>query len=118
MGYYASGNGSITFKDKLTREERDAVFQLLSDAFACDWCDLKDGNNVSTSFSIWNSEKYYDDEVRHALDSAAETAEIKDGEIEYVGEDGSLWRFIYRPHDLTTVGRGRWEEQSGRVVYD
>ena len=35
---------------------------------------------------------------------------IESEEIEYVGEDASLWRFIYKD--------GAWVEQNGRVVYE
>ena len=115
MGYYASGNGAITFKRILTDKEVNAVDDILCEAFECDYCEIRE----KSSFSIWNSEKYHGDSVEYALRNAAKVAEIEDGEIEYVGEDGSLWRFIYVPNDdPTTICRGHWEEQSGRVVYD
>lgn len=106
MGYYANGSGSIEFSRTLTEKEIDLVYDVLSAALECEAYTM----HCITRFDIWGNEKYYGDTVMDALSGAARVAPIHEGEIDYVGEDGELWRLIYRD--------GNWIEESGRVVYE
>lgn len=113
MGYYASGSGNIVYQRALTNEEYDQIETALRDAFEdVDGVEnetiIKRGFGKSW-FDFWNSDKYYEDEVLEALETAAKVAPIEEGCIEYRGEDGALWRFIYK--------NGNWIEQGGEVVY-
>lgn len=112
MGYYANGKGNVTFKEVLSEEKYNKAKEILSEAFECDGVrefQMTNTTEPATYFDLWNFEKYYGDEVERALRDVAKLGEIADGEIDYVGEDDSLWRFIYR--------NGSWYEENGSVVY-
>ena len=104
MGYYADGNGYIEFKEALSEELFRKVMEVLGEAFECD---RAIGDTQSVCF--WNCEKYYADEVETALLAAADLAPIKEGEIEYIGEDRTIWHFIFKD--------GGWVEENGYAVY-
>ena len=116
MGYYASGNGSITFKKVLPDELFQKVKDVLSDVFECDgireWKSFKKSDLI-TEIDIWSGDKYYEDDVIDALRETAELAgcEIDEGCISYCGEDHSLWRFTF---DKDT---NSWLEENGHVEY-
>ena len=105
MGYYADGSGLIKYKKPLNGHEISEVYKKLGDVFETDY----DANESRTVFYISSSGKYYEEDVIDTLRSVAEIAKIDEGEIEYVGEDYGMWRFIYKDDE--------WEEQEGRVVY-
>lgn len=111
MGYYADGNGCITFKRKLSENDISRIEEILNEAFedVSVW-ERQDTGRYEADISDYGG-KYYEDSVINALASLAEEFELKSGEIEYVGEDQSLWRFIWRQKTNT------WEEQTGHVVY-
>lgn len=113
MGYYADGSGSITFLAP-TGKEIDEIYSILSDVFDM-WGRPKlkgtDSPPSEFTFDISASDKYYEDEVYDAFHAVEKICPIKDGCIEYCGQDGEHWRIIYR-EDLG------WTEQAGRVVYD
>jgi hypothetical protein len=106
MGYYADGSGSIRFARQLTQDEHDRVYEALNEVFEV-WQSTPPKESV---FDFYSSEKYNDDIVLEALNSAAQVAPIADGEIDYVGEDGCFWRFIFRG--------GVWDEENGRIIYE
>ena len=43
----------------------------------------------------------------------AKIAPIKDGELSYIGEDDSLWRFRF-----VQDGGWGWVEENGHIVYE
>ena len=112
MEYYANGSGSIIFKEVLPEAVfgriKDKLQKVLEADGSTKWKPMTSSPEVSY-VDIWDSEKYYGDEVETVLNEVAEMAEIEEGSIEYVGEDDSLWRFIYRD--------GKWHEESGHVEY-
>ena len=113
MGYYANGNGFVDFGSRLNDVDFQKAKEILSCAFETDgtqdFIDSKT-NIVRTVFDIWNNEKYYGDDVEAALADAAAIAPIEDGEICYVGEDNTFWRFIWKDD--------KWVEENGEVVYE
>ena len=105
MSYYAKGSGRLVFSSALSDDKVRKIENILDQnlfEFDCD------GKN----FDIWCYCKYYEDEVESALEEISEVAELKEGYIEYCGEDDALWRFKYSPK------KRKWHEQNGRVVYD
>lgn len=112
MEYYAHGSGGIIFKEELPEAVFDRIMNKLRKVFEAEgansWKTTSNSSEVSY-VDIWDNEKYYGDEVKTVLNEVAEMAEIEEGSIEYVGEDDSLWRFIYRD--------GKWHEENGHVEY-
>lgn len=97
MGYSASGGGVIHFKEM----PEQSVFDQLNNVLDLDYMD-----NLEANFSSYG--KYYEDSVISALNAAAPYTES--GEIEYSGEDGCRWRFIFQD--------GEWVEESGYTYYE
>lgn len=106
MSYYAKGSGQIVFSSALSYDASWKVRDILDrNLFEFDYDGVK-------AFDIWCHCKYYEDEVESALEEISEVAKLKEGYIEYLGEDDALWRFKYSPK------KRKWLEQNGRVVYD
>ena len=102
MGYYAEYSGTIQIKET----PPDEIMQGLYDTF--------ESVNLYTSKTTGQTEldisgytKYYDGEVYHALDLLKPL--VIDGEIAYVGEDGTHWRF--------KMDEEGWFEDDGEIVY-
>ena len=100
MSYYATGGGTIQlvpdFNELLIEE-------LLKDApFDWDW------ENDDGSLSITHQEKYYDDEYKEILGKLAPF--VSYGKIEFIGEDGSIWRLRY--------DGDKFVEENGTPVYE
>lgn len=111
MGYYANGSGSVTFNRVLDEKE----ISILENAFENAWFEYDFSMNTASlsqgsSFDMWSNDKYHEDEVLDLLEAMKDIAPIVNGYIEYTGEDGSNWRFIFKD--------GKWLEQNGTVVYD
>jgi len=96
MGYYADYDGYIKFK----KEPGDDVRNAIENCFAGYAED-------ELSYSLDGSDKYYEDFVYETLDKTKQDCEK--GEIEYRGEDGCLWRFVFI--------NGEWIEENGFVKY-
>lgn len=116
MSYYATGNGTIDFKEILTEEAKEKVKKILQETFG----EAVEVGTYTPSFfkkrtenysyaSIWTDSKYYDYEVSEALDEISKVAEIAEGEIDYRGEDDTYWRYIWKD--------GGWCEEYGKIVY-
>ena len=108
MGYYAEGNGSMTFAG-LAQDSIESIKELLEDEYT-----VEDVSPCSTSgetvFCFYSGEKYHDDTVKTILLDVAKHGRLLAGEIEYYGEDRSIWRFIFVPN----YG---WIEQNGYVEF-
>ena len=112
MGYYATGNGSITFSHVLEEGVFSEILERMKETFECDGERQFKPTTRSSAVSyidFWSNDKYYSDEVEATLNAVSSAAPISDGEICYHGEDGELWRFIYKD--------GRWIEEDGHVEY-
>lgn len=118
MGYYADGNGTIQFTRELSAEEKSRLEKIVEYEWDYDIDSILDSplkqvctdRMRTTGISLWTGEKYHDDSVRQALQDIADNFPVAEGEIEYIGEDNCIWRFIYK--------NGRFVCQNGRVVYD
>lgn len=99
MGYTATGRGYIQF----IPGNEELIKELLENSpFDWDW------DNDDGGLSIWQCEKYYDDKYNEVL--AKLTPFVKFGELEFVGEDGSMWRFVFRDD--------KFVEESGEPLYE
>ena len=118
MGYYANGSGSITFERELKTDEQEQIAAILEDEwFEFDFflpAGAKESKNPHNPIGVdlWQDDKYHGDRVEFALAKISALVPVKQGCIEYAGEDAEHWRFIYKPLD------NRWHEQEGRIVYD
>lgn len=99
MGYYASYEGHIRFKEKPS----DETIRIICDFFGDHDYDV-DGLGVS----IYGNDKYYEDYIEEGLSKIEPY--VKDGEIEYRGDDEALWRFIFKD--------GKWTEEYGKIYYE
>ena len=105
MGYYAEFEGGLVFENSLSKETQREITRLIDEAMPLNQHDWP------TDFSLYfsGSGNYGEDNVKEALIKISETAEIKEGDLEYSGEFDSYWRFIFQD--------SKWHEQNGNVVY-
>ena len=96
MGYYADYAGYVKFKET----PDDNVLNILKYNIEC-W------KENDLEYSIGGNDKYYEDAICEMLEAV--TPFCEKGEIEYRGEDGSLWRFIFKNNE--------WIEEAGFVKY-
>ena len=109
MGYYASYEGTITFKEKPSIKIINEIRSIFAKDFYCgDYSFTSTGATLTLEF--YGYEKFYEDDFKVMLFKVSNLLEIADGSVEFVGEDGENWRYIYDD--------GKWYEQAGRVVYD
>ena len=100
MGYYADAEGYIKFKEEPSREIDKVIKSLLAVTY-------------DKSERVYNIGEYDRYDEQNYYDVFAEThGLVEAGEIEFRGDDGILWRFIYIPE------KGAWDEQLGRIVYN
>lgn len=108
MGYCASGGGDITFKRFLSDDAIKMIEEKLYEWFDdVQYCKTYQQQH-SFAVSKWY-DKYYDD-VLDALTEIALNWEVSSGEIEYSGEDGYRWRFIFQD--------GAWKEENADFYYE
>lgn len=117
MGYYANGSGTVVFHRALTNEEISKLRSALDNAwFEFDFTQhMTPGpgthqGNIYTSVDFWQNEKYHGEDVEGVLNLMKDMASIAEGYINYTGEDGEHWRFIYLDNT--------WREQAGHIVYE
>lgn len=104
MGYYATGGGCITLKQFCTKKQSDDAVDTLSYDFG--YIDSS-GCNLYLNFDG----KYYEG-ILEGLNKAAEQAPFLCGEIEFIGEDGSHWRYTFNQETNSFI------EEFGSVVWD
>ena len=111
MSYYAVGVGNIIAKDVES-------FLTLEKMFGGDLSEFGDGFYMpyeysgyeeDLSFALSVDEKYYEYEINDFLGEIVNY--IREGEIEYRGEDGCIWHFLYDPSTSS------WKEENGYVAY-
>ncbi len=108
MGYYANGYGHITAKDAESYKKIRNMFGYIpgTNETPFDFWEHEDELTIDIS----NDDKYYEDEVDDFLTSITEF--ITEGEVEYVGEDGCHWKYVF---DFES---SCWHERNGRIIYD
>lgn len=134
MGYYANGYGSLMLVNEADWTENqkkemklriaatdmnvkliysfasNPTMETLLDLLPCD-CALPEYYENHTEVSVFLDEKYHEDDWKEFLSVVAPVA-LKGSEIEFLGEDSSMWRFI-----CLKDGNG-FVEQQGHVVYE
>ena len=116
MGY-ARGSGNITFSRGLDDSDVRRIGKLLdSEYFDYDFFAEQHKKNSMNphrpiGVDFWQDDKYHGDSVEKMLGEIASVAPIKEGELRYIGEDDSLWRFRF-------IQDGGWVEENGHVVYE
>lgn len=110
MGYYANGSGTITFSGLLTDKQKEAIDRIVGDIwYECEFCrDTRDQSH--DVLDLWCSDKYYYD-TGETLNVIANTAPVESGYLNFAGEDGDIWRFVF---DKKT---NRFIEEYGEIVY-
>ena len=112
MGYYANGGGNIEFINTLCDDKQKRIEEILEyDGFEFEFYGSRKQNNITIGINIWFDNKYHGDSIEEGLNKIREIADIRDGCIEFHGEDGCYWRFLYDPPER------RWREQTGHIVY-
>ncbi|MBR0420277.1 MAG: hypothetical protein IJI66_14040 [Erysipelotrichaceae bacterium] len=109
MGYYAKFEGSLNLQ---SFQDTEMIEQLTSEVFeeeSYNFIRLDKADKRILSIEFCGNEKYYEDEWWDFLNSI--NFYVKDGSVEFVGEDDSLWRFIKRN------GSGEFVEEDGYVAY-
>lgn len=104
MGYDAKGDGFISFKKGTDEEVVKKVAEQMKEINE----NVGFGDN-SIDFYSWG--RYNEDYIYEILRNVENIAKdsINEAEITYEGEDGCLWRFIFRG--------GRFVEENGHVEY-
>lgn len=103
MGYYATGSGSIELKKNVDLEKVKAAMEEIDYSFSCNIFSGVD----SFVLDIQQYEKYYEEDYNDFL--KAVTPYVKDGCIEFCGEDGCLWRFVFID--------GKFIEENAEIVW-
>ena len=99
MGYYASYDGHIRFKEKPSDETIKVI---------CDFFGDHDYDVDGLGISVYGDDKYYADCIEEGLSKLEPY--VKNGEIKYHGEDECFWRFIFKD--------GKWTEENGKIYYE
>ena len=102
MGYYANAGGEIYLKDALP-----ADFEV----------PLELVRNWDADIEIYDKEQivYIDFHDKYSEYWIEEVAKLfkpytKSGRIDFTGEDGCIWRYIYLD--------GEWKEENARIIFD
>lgn len=114
--FCAKGEGFIHFGIRLNERAVREVTSILEEELRMNWMDFSNtqsnpSNENGTMVEFDVDDKYSgDDEVKEALEGIRRIALVESGEIEYIGEDDTYWRFIYKDNE--------WKMQRGTVVYE
>ena len=92
MGYYANGAGAIKFK---SNKAMDAARKVLDGVLD------NDESGTPQCLDVWFDDKYYSDEIENALSDIAKY--VKEGHIDFKGEDDALWQYKFNPSTKTWV---------------
>lgn len=112
MGYYASASGSAT----IINGKKAELEKILEDKYGeysrnCpldyDFSEYKNTNEKYIDIS--DSEKYHEEDTTEFLKTIAPY--ITEGCLNYSGEDGCIWRFIFDPATKS------WNEENATISY-
>ena len=98
MSYYATADGNIRLKNRLSEEQFEELLDVLLEVFE-EYDTEDDYQQVFFGGHI----KYDDDIVLETLSNIINNFEIEEGEVDYVGEDSALCV----TSSLTVSGRNR-----------
>ena len=109
MSYYATMTGHIKFQNHITEEMIEYVKQELGRPYDIDIDALIPDNTIDLCCY-----SKYDEDILDALEKISDKYPVTEGELNYRGEDESLWRHIYEEN----YDESGWTEQTGRIVYE
>ena len=113
MGYYANGSGNIEFINPLNNDKQKRIAEIREyNYFDFIFYGSRKRNNATIGIDISFDGNYHGDSIEKGLNEIMKIADIKDGCMEFHGEDGDHWRFLYDPSER------RWREQTGHIVYE
>lgn len=112
MGYCATGSGYAIFSYVNRAKAEDILDHLASEFDDPGFMSGDIDTDGQCRFDFYAYEKYHEDRVMDVLDYLASIGGLVEGVLEYLGEDGCHWRFLY------VREMNRWVEQAGRVVYE
>ena len=122
MSYQARGEGYILFSNKVEQKTfwgfltgLTAHFEQLSGETSIREAGHPNYGCACIDVNCGPDQNYHGDDLAAVLKEIAKTAEsigspIKEGEIDFVGEDDNIWRLVYRD--------GCWHEENGRTEYE
>ena len=102
MGYCADGSGFANLKRDADIAELKAKLDALD--VWLNWRIYKD------SVDFYDSDNYHEDETIEFLNTLAPY--VAEGEVNYTGEDGCIWRFRFDPDEQ------EWVEESATIDYN
>jgi len=102
MSYEARGSGAITMNRPVAEIPEDVIVQ---GRMAFTEVEHSPDNGLWLTHEYG---RYHEDEIIGFLEKMAPYT--VSGKIEFIGEDDAIWRFVW--------DRGKWQEQSGRIVYE
>ena len=106
MSYYANADGAINLKRELTDSEIDDVREIL---------DYYDSFIKGEQITLYRSQKNYnEDYAKNNLITLVDYLNerensIDSASIEWNGEDGAIWRFVFEDNE--------WAEQNGYIEW-
>lgn len=112
MGYYARGSGSVSFSRALSDEEIDGAMCVIGAVFDDYDTFGNDDEETGLGISFWMDCKYYQDDLEKMLDMLVRDYPVSEGEVDFIGEDDAIWRYVYVAKENAFV------EQVGRIVYE
>lgn len=105
MSYCASGDGYVHLKNP--NKDGQKVYEVLSEAFYATYWEDEGPEFINI---LHQYGKYNEDFVMETLQKVAPL--IDRGGIDFMGEDGQLWRLAYNAED------SKWQERYGGPAYD
>lgn len=109
MGYYASGAGSVLYKSILDEHDKKIIDEVFDEDTEFYDHEIDDSFKGRTLVYFRADDKYHDEETLKTLRALTEIAPVENGALEYFGEDGQLWRFVWKDD--------KWVEEDGHVEY-
>ena len=99
MGYYARYSGYVIFKEKPSEELFSQIDCYFEDVYF---------NENELRLDVSGNDKYYSENIEEILNNLEPIT--KSGEINYMGEDDCVWRFIFKDNE--------WRDENGTILYD
>jgi len=110
MGYNAYGSGYIELTRKPFEAEQKQIEGILGDFFEYSRAFVDNDRFHPYTYDLYFDGRYHGDEIIDALQRVNAVCNVKEGEVDYTGEDDERWRHIFRD--------GKWKEENGFTLYE
>lgn len=108
MSYYANGSGTIAFKPGTDEDSINEIFDRYYD-YRFDGSEVWFDKSVDRLvLDLTHHENYHEEDINDLLRRL--TPFVEGGELNFIGEDNSMWRFHFD-------GEG-FEEENGDVIFE